>query len=99
LAYPASSSIVAHPYIKLRSIIENLLTPPRWGGRHTELRNLKKGLTSELLTTKEGKKLTEKAIKELINDGLLLCKKSTGELHVSLNPEKKDLIMRFVENA
>lgn len=81
-----------------RTIIESLLTPPRWGGRHTELRNLKKGLTAELLATKEGKKLTEKAIKELINDGWILCKKSTGTLHVSLNPEKKGEIMRFIAN-
>lgn len=79
-----------------RSILENLLTPPRWGGRHTELRNIKKGLTTEVLSTKEGQKLLDKAIKELLTDSWLLAKKSTGELHVSLNPRTKKGIMEFI---
>lgn len=82
-----------------RSILENLLTPPRWGGKHTDVRNLKKGLATEALSTKEGQKLTEKAIKDLVNYGWLLCKKSTGELHVSLNPRKKREILEFVTRA
>ena len=49
-----------------RSILENMLTPPRWGGKHTEIRNFKNGLTMEVLSTREGQKLVEKAIKELL---------------------------------
>ena len=79
-----------------RSVLENLLSPPRWGGRHTELRNIKKGLPSSVTSTKEGQKLLDKAIKELANDGWLLAKKSTGDVHVSLNPRKKAEIMEFV---
>lgn len=79
-----------------RSLLENLLTPPRWGGKHTEIRNLKKGLPLGATATKKGQNLIEKAIKELLNDDWLLTKKSTGELHVSLNPKKKKEIMEFV---
>ncbi len=31
-----------------------------------------------------------------VNDGWLLYKKSTGEIHVSLNPRKKEEIMKFI---
>ena len=79
-----------------RFILENLLTPPRWGGRHTELRNISKGLPSAISSTKKGQRLVDDAIKELVNDGWLLAKKSTGQVHVSLNPKKKGEIMAFV---
>jgi len=80
-----------------RVILESLMTPPRWGGKHTEVRNIKKGFPSHIVNSKEGQKLIEKAIKELINDGWMLCKKSTGELHVSLNPHMKKEIMDFLK--
>ena len=76
-----------------RIILESLITPPRWGGRHTELRNIRKSLPSNLLSSKEGQKLIDKSIKELVNNGWLLCKKSTGELHIFLNPRMKKEIM------
>ncbi len=79
-----------------RAILESLLTPPRWGGRHTEIKNIKRSLTSSVLSTKDDQKALENAIKEMINDGWLLVKKSTGETHVSLNPRKKREIMQFV---
>ena len=80
-----------------RVIIESLITPPRWGGKHTELRNIKKGFPSNVTSSNKGKKLIDRAIKELINDGFLLCKKSTQELHVSLNPKMKKEIMEFIK--
>lgn len=79
-----------------RYLLESLLSPPRWGGRHTEVRNIRKGLPSSITSTKEGQRLVDKAVKELINDDWLLAKKSTGEIHVSLNPRKKAGIMAFV---
>lgn len=79
-----------------RIILESLLTPPRWGGKHTEIKNIKKGFPAHISSTHKGQKLIDKSIKELINDQFLLCKKSTGELHVSLNPRKKREIMDFV---
>lgn len=79
-----------------RIIIDSLITPPRWGGKHTDVRNLRKGFPANISSTKEGQKLVDKAIKELINDGWLLAKKSTGEIHVSLNPRMKKEIMECV---
>ncbi|MBI3052344.1 hypothetical protein HYY74_07895 [Candidatus Woesearchaeota archaeon] len=79
-----------------RIILDGLITPPRWGGKHTDVRNLKKGFPSNFTSTKEGQKLIDNAIKELINDSWLLAKKSTGELHVSLNPKMKKEIMEFI---
>ena len=80
-----------------RIILESLVTPPRWGGRHTEIRNIKKGFPSNISNSKKGQKLIDRAIKELINDSWLLFKKSTGELHVSLNPHMKKEIMEFLK--
>jgi len=76
-------------------ILRKLMTfkPPKWGGSHTEESNLVKGLPKHL----RGEKTTKKAIKELYNKEFLLKKISTGEWHVSLNPRKKEEIMRFVE--
>ena len=79
-----------------RFVLEGLLSPPRWGGRHTELRNIKKGLPASVTSTKEGQRLVADAIKELVNDGWLLAKKSTGNVHVSLNSRKKKEIMEFI---
>ena len=80
-----------------RIILESLITPPRWGSKHTEIRNIKKGFPLHISSSKEGQKLIDKLIKVLINDGWLLCKKSTGELHVSLNPHMKKEIMKFLK--
>jgi|TARA_Y100000310_G_C20443686_1_gene697319 hypothetical protein len=80
-----------------RIILEGLLTPPRWGSKHTEMRNIKKGFPSKISSSNKGKKLIDKAIKELINEGFLLCKKSTQEFHISLNPRMKKEIMEFVK--
>ena len=43
-----------------RVILESLITPPRWGGKHTELRNIKKGFPSNISNSKEGQKLIDK---------------------------------------
>jgi len=82
-----------------KRIIRDMLTPPRWGGRHTEARNLRKSLPSHISSTKQGQKLIDEAIKELVNDSWLLAKKSTGEIHVSLNPRMKKEIMEFVNKV
>ncbi len=79
-----------------RIILDSLITPPRWGGKHTDVRNLRKSFPSGISSTKEGQKLIDKALKELVNCGWLLCKKSTGEVHVSLNPRMKKDIMEYV---
>ncbi|MDD5192164.1 MAG: hypothetical protein PHH54_06925 [Candidatus Nanoarchaeia archaeon] len=64
-----------------------------WGGKHTPLRNLYH-LTSKIIV-----KDSEKAAKELSNLGWIQAKKSTGEIHVSLNPHKKQEIRDFILKA
>ncbi len=82
-----------------KRILRDMLTPPRWGGRHTEARNLRKSLPAHISQTKEGQKRIDDAIKELSNAGWLLAKKSTGQVHVSLNPRMKKEIMEFVNKV
>ena len=68
------------------------MKPPKWGGSHTEEKNLQKGLPAHL----RGTKVYKKAIKELYQLGFLLKAKKTGEWHVSLNTSKKEEIYRFL---
>ncbi|MFH1592661.1 MAG: hypothetical protein ABIB47_04830 [Candidatus Woesearchaeota archaeon] len=82
-----------------KEVLRSLILSRRWGAKHTEIKNLEKGISTYLLDTKSGKKAFQKAIKELIKDNLLLTKKSTGEIHASLNPRKKQEIMNLVESS
>jgi hypothetical protein len=64
-----------------------------WGGRHTELTNLKKALPKHI----RGEKITEEAVKELAGRGFITTKQSTGEIHVSLNSSKQQEIYDFIK--
>ncbi len=68
----------------------------KWGHAHTALRNLTRGLPSRYLTMPGGKRMIKRALKELVNRRFLLAKPSTGEIHVSLNPEKSIEIKEFI---
>jgi hypothetical protein len=81
----------------MRLILFKLIRMDKWGGSHTEIRNLTKGLPSRYLTTHRGKKLVQEAIKELNNRGFLIAKPSTGEIHVSLNPRMAKDINEFLQ--
>lgn len=61
-----------------------------WGGRHTPLKNLYH-LTNKMIVRD-----SEKAVRELSNLGWIQLKKSTGEIHISLNPHKKQEIRDFI---
>lgn len=78
--------------IKAR-IIRKLVRWRKWGGSHTE--NVIGGLPSHLIGSKE----TKEALKELVKDKWLLPAKKTGEIHFSLNPEKRDEIQEFYEEC
>jgi len=67
-------------------ILVKLNRMSKFGGAHTALRNITKGLPSFITSNKKGKKLIEKAIKELIRSNLLIAKPSTSEIHISLDP-------------
>lgn len=77
-----------------KQILRKLMNmkPPKWGNSHTEFTNLKKGLPKHLA----GHKITKKAIRELFILELLIAKKSTNKIHVSLNPKKKEEIFSFL---
>ena len=77
----------------MRRFLIKLINLNIWGGRHTELRNLKKSIPTHL----RGEKITEEAIKELISMEFIIAKKSTGEIHISLNSHKQQEIYEFVK--
>ena len=76
----------------MKRFLRKLMNLNIWGGKHTELRNLQKALPSHLRGIKESKKAT----KELSNLNWIQLKKSTGEIHISLNPHKKNEIRNFI---
>jgi predicted transcriptional regulator len=60
------------------------------GGKHTETRNITKEFD------KRHADMVEKSIKKLISLNLVIAKKSTGQLHVSLNPRRIGEIKRII---
>tara|TARA_Y100000310_G_scaffold266681_1_gene278301 strand:+ start:2180 stop:2464 length:285 start_codon:yes stop_codon:yes gene_type:complete len=72
-----------------------------WGGKHTPLSFVKKGVPELYRNSHKGKKTLEKVIKELANDEwILVIFKRTGKSsteHVSLNPRKLAEIKQFLE--
>lgn len=67
--------------------------PPKWGGSHTEERNIFKGLPKHII----GRKETRKALEELYKIGFINRYKKTYEIHISLNIEKKKEIDMFMD--
>jgi len=78
----------------MKRFLRKLINLNIWGGRHTELINLKKAIPKHL----RGEKVTEEAIEELVRLGFLTTKQSTGEIHVSLNSSKQQEIYDFVKD-
>lgn len=79
-----------------RFILRKLINLGKIGGAHTALINLTKGLPLHFRSSKKGKKIIKRAIKQLINEGYLLSKPSTGEQHISINPRKVKQIELFL---
>lgn len=65
-------------------IVRKLYRHKMWSHKHTNIHNLPKGLSNELRNSKEVKK----AVKELLNEQILLSKPTSYGLEVSLNPKK-----------
>lgn len=85
----------------VKSLILNKLTRSHtWGGKHTPLDFVLKGLPGRFRMTHSGQKTIEKAMKELENDQWIsLIQKRTGkgyDVHVSLNPRKVAEIQSFL---
>lgn len=78
-------------------ILVKLTNMKKFGGAHTSLRNITKGLPSSITANRDGKKLIQESVKELSRNEFLLAKPSTGEIHISLNPRKIKEIREFIE--
>ncbi|VVC04172.1 Uncharacterised protein [Candidatus Burarchaeum australiense] len=63
----------------------------RWGGKHTELINVRSALP------KEQRHHAERLAKELADAGFLTWLKKTGQIHVSLQSGRRQEIVGFVE--
>ncbi len=85
-----------------RLILQKLVRASIWGGKHTPLDFVWKGIPEHYRNTHKGKKALENALKELVNDELVtVLLKKTGkgtDEHVSLNPRKVSDIRQFLEN-
>ena len=73
-----------------KAILKKLFRHRYVGARHTEIRNAVRGFPPYLL------KEVKKEIQNLIKQGYLLSKISTGEIHISLNPKVLGKIKREI---
>ncbi len=72
-------------------ILRKLVRTGCWGGRHTSIDNLPKGLPSHLRGD------AKQVCKELVKEGFLLAKPTAYGTEVSLNPARKAEIEKIVE--
>lgn len=84
-------------------ILQKLVRANVWGGKHTPLDFVRKGIPEHYRNTHKGMKKLEKALKDLVNDEWILIQdKRTGkgsDEHVSLNPRKVGEIRQFLEKS
>ena len=76
-----------------RFILRKLVRHRIWMHKHTSIHNLPKGLSDELKSKKEVKKIIE----EMLKNKILLSKPTNYGLEISLNIEKKKEIEDFIE--
>ncbi len=83
-------------------VLQKLVRSNVWGGKHTPLDFIKKGIPEHYRNTHKGQRVLEEMLKELINkEWIILVIKRTGrggDEHVSLNPRKVSEIKQFIEN-
>ena len=75
-----------------RFILRKLYRQRMWKHKHTNINNLPKGLSNELKSSKDVKKV----IGELLKEGFLLSKPTHYGLEISLNPKKKKEIEELI---
>jgi len=90
-------------YVLKRLILHKLIRADMWGGKHTPLDFIVRGIPEHYRNTHKGKKAIEKVFKNLLNDGwILVLSKKTGKGsgdRVSLNSRKVNEIKQFLEVA
>ena len=81
-------------------ILQKLIRANIWGGKHTPLNFVIKGVPEHYRNTHKGKKAVERALKELTNnEWIIILAKRTGKgsgEHISLNPRKVSEIKQFL---
>lgn len=82
-------------------ILQKLVRANIWGGKHTPLDFVKKGVPEHYRNTHKGIKTIEKILKDLVNsEWVIILAKRTGKNfddHISLNPRKVSEIKQFLE--
>lgn len=82
-------------------ILQKLVRSNMWGGKHTPLDFVRKGIPEHYRNTHQGRKALEAALKQLINMGwVMIIAKRTGrgsDEHITLNPRKVAEIKQFLE--
>jgi len=71
-------------------IVTKLYRHDYFGGKHTDIENLKKGMPRHI-----GHEIKQQ-IKELVKENIILLKPTAYGLHVSLNPEKRKEIEKYI---
>lgn len=74
----------------LQAIVEKLYRLRYIGDRHTEMKNIHKGMKG--ISEKE----IERAVKYLSNKGIIQLHTKTRETHVSINPKKMKEVHRIL---
>ncbi|MBI3033477.1 hypothetical protein HYY69_08440 [Candidatus Woesearchaeota archaeon] len=80
--------------VEIKAILRRLFNQKRIGGRHTEEKNCLKCMK---YLPRDAQKLVYEDWETCIKNEWILRKKSTGEWHVSLNPEKLGEILHEIE--
>ena len=84
-------------------ILQKLVRGNLWGGKHTPINFIFNGIPENYKNTHKGKKVVEKVLKELKNDGwIIILTKKTGkgsDNHLSLNPRKIGEIKQFLQKV
>ena len=84
-------------------ILQKLIRANVWGGKHTPLDFVIKGVPEHYRNTHKGRKAIERVLKELTNyEWIVIVTKRTGrgsDDHVSLNPRKISEIKQFLASS
>ena len=80
--------------------LQKLIRSNAWGGKHTPVSFIIKGIPEHFRNTHKGKRSIEKTLNELVNYGwIIITSKKTGkgsDDHISLNPRKVSEIKKFL---
>ena len=84
-------------------MVQKLIRANIWGGKHTPIDFLQKGIPEHYRNTHQGQRIVNQVLKELVNDEwMIVIIKKTGkgsDEHVSLNPRKVSEIKQFLEEV